>query len=190
MGNAVIHTPFGPFWSVKQLLSKKLLIRTAHIFLESRHSEVTKNPYYVLSFKGSQKKWYQLSIFTISIPPLSAVLSYLKFISTLRAGSAKYYINILPITDYHISMDSLGFLSPTRAFLKFSPKPVYSTMVAEKFQIYSIKITGNTLVSQKTESVQFYSCPQNKTLSQVFIIIPQADGNVHSLWSSKNFLTN
>ena len=74
-------------------------------------------------------------------------------------------------------MDSLGFLSPTRAFLKFSPKPVYSTMVAEKFQIYSIKITGNTLVSQKTESVQFYSCPPSKTLPQVFIIIPQADGN-------------
>ena len=31
-------------------------------------------------------------------------------------------------------------------------------MVAEKFQIYGVKITGNTLVSQKTESVQFYLC--------------------------------
>ena len=50
-------------------------------------------------------------------------------------------------------------------------------MVAEKFQIYSIKITGNTLVNQKNESARFYSCPPSKTLSQVFIIIPQADGN-------------
>ena len=116
MGNAVMHTPFGLFWSVKYLnFEQQPLIRTAHIFLESRHPDVTKNPYYVLSLKGSQKKGYQLmdyyqcvelSIFTTSIPPLSDVLSFLKFISILRAGSTKYYINILPITDYHISMDS------------------------------------------------------------------------------------
>ena len=35
-------------------------------------------------------------------------------------------------------------------------------MVAEKFQIYSIKITANTFVSQKIESVYFYACPQAK----------------------------
>ena len=35
-------------------------------------------------------------------------------------------------------------------------------MVAEKFQIYSVKTTANTFVSQKIESVQFYSCPQAK----------------------------
>ena len=29
---------------------------THHTFLESRHPEVTKNPYYVLSPEGSQKK--------------------------------------------------------------------------------------------------------------------------------------
>ena len=33
-------------------------------------------------------------------------------------------------------------------------------MVAEKFQIYGVKVTGNTFVSQKIESVHFYSCPQ------------------------------
>ena len=40
------------------ILNKNYIeIRTAHhIFLESRHPEVTKNPYYVLSPKGSQKK--------------------------------------------------------------------------------------------------------------------------------------
>ena len=38
-------------------------------------------------------------------------------------------------------------------------------MVAEKFQIYGVKITGkhiNTSVSQKIESAHFYSCPQAK----------------------------
>ena len=35
-------------------------------------------------------------------------------------------------------------------------------MVAENFQIYGIKITPNTFVSQKIESVHFYSYPQAK----------------------------
>ena len=35
-------------------------------------------------------------------------------------------------------------------------------MIAEKFQIYSVKTTVNTFVSQKIESVQFYSCPRAK----------------------------
>ena len=50
--------PFGPFWSVKYLnFGQKLPIRTTHhTFLESRHPEVTKNPYYVLSPEGSQNK--------------------------------------------------------------------------------------------------------------------------------------
>ena len=56
-----MHTPFGLFWSVKYLnFEQQPLIRTAHIFLESRHPDVTKNLYYVLSLKGSQKKGYQL----------------------------------------------------------------------------------------------------------------------------------
>ena len=50
--------PFSPFWSVKYLnFGKKLPIWTAHhTFLESRHLEVTKDPYYVFSTEGSQKK--------------------------------------------------------------------------------------------------------------------------------------
>ena len=53
----LVPPPFGLFCSVKYLnFEQKLPIRTArHIFL-SRHSEVTKNPYYALSPKGSQKK--------------------------------------------------------------------------------------------------------------------------------------
>ena len=50
--------PFGPFWSVKYLnFGQKLPIRTTHhTFLESRHPEVTKNQYYVLSPEWRQKK--------------------------------------------------------------------------------------------------------------------------------------
>ena len=36
-------------------------------------------------------------------------------------------------------------------------------MVAERFQIYSVKTTVNTFVSQKIESVQFYSCPKQNS---------------------------
>ena len=49
---------FGSFWSVKYLnFEQRLPIRTAHnTFLESRHTEVTKNQYYALSPEWSQKK--------------------------------------------------------------------------------------------------------------------------------------
>ena len=58
-----------------------------------------------------------LSIPTISISPLSAVLSFLKIFSTGRSGSTK----LLPITDYHISIfpwTPKGFTSP-ESFLNF-----------------------------------------------------------------------
>ena len=50
-------SPFGPFWSAKYLnFGQKLPIRTTHqTFLESRHPEVTKNPYHVLSPEWSQR---------------------------------------------------------------------------------------------------------------------------------------
>ena len=49
--------PLGPFCSVQYLnFGKKLPIQTTHhTFLESKHPEVTKNPYYVLSPEWSQK---------------------------------------------------------------------------------------------------------------------------------------
>ena len=49
--------PSGSFWSVKYLnFGLKQPIRTAnHTFLESRHPEVTKNPY-CFSLKGGLKK--------------------------------------------------------------------------------------------------------------------------------------
>ena len=50
--------PFAPFWSVKYLnFGQKLPIPTTHhTFVEWKHPEVTKNPYYVLSPECSHKK--------------------------------------------------------------------------------------------------------------------------------------
>ena len=64
-------TRFGPFWSVKYLnFGRKLPIQTIHhTFLECRHPEVTKNPYYVLSPKGSQKKVSAHRLYHINIVP-------------------------------------------------------------------------------------------------------------------------
>ena len=49
-------------------------------------------------------------------------------------------------------------------------------MVTETFQIYSVKITGNTLMSLKTESVQFYSCPQAKLPRSFLSLSPRQAG--------------
>ena len=60
--NSVSYGPlFGPFSSVKCLnFGQKLPIRTAHhIFLKSRHPEVSKNPHHVFPSMGSRKR-YQL----------------------------------------------------------------------------------------------------------------------------------
>ena len=45
-------------------------------------------------------------------------------------------------------------------------------MIVEKFHIYSVKTTVNTYVSQKIESVQFYSCPRAKLPRKFLSLIP------------------
>ena len=46
-------------------------------------------------------------------------------------------------------------------------------MVAKKFQIYSVKITASTFVSQKIESVHFHLCLQAKlSLSGFYHYLP------------------
>ena len=50
-------------------------------------------------------------------------------------------------------------------------------MVAEKFQIYSVKITGKYICETKNWIYSFLFVPRSKTLPQVFIITPQAEGN-------------
>ena len=52
-------------------------------------------------------------------------------------------------------------------------------MVAEKFQIMVLRLLANALfVSQKIESIHFYSCPQAKLSPRFLSLSPlQADGN-------------
>ena len=59
------------------------------------------------------------------------------------------------------------------------PKAVYSTMIAEKFQIYSVKITGKYICQSKKKKgiCPFLLMPPTKTLSPVFISTLQAEGN-------------
>ena len=53
-------------------------------------------------------------------------------------------------------------------------------MVAEKFQIFSVKITANTFVNQKIESVHFYSCLQAKLSPEFLSLAPRQTGIAHS----------
>ena len=72
-----------------------------------------------------------------------------------------------------------GFISP-EYFLDFFPKPAYSTLVARKFQIYSVKITANIFVSQKIESVLFYSWHESKLSSRFLSLSCKQMGSTHS----------
>ena len=53
-------------------------------------------------------------------------------------------------------------------------------MVAKTFQIYNVKTTSNTFLSQKIESVQFYSCPQAKLSPRFLSLSPRQTGIAHS----------
>ena len=175
--------PFGLFCSVKYLnFEQKLPIRTArHIFL-SRHSEVTKNPYYALSHKESQKK---VSTNGLILMCIGVYILYLKInplafccplLSRLLVQDQQKHI-----VDYRLSYlygHLRAFLS--RVFLELFPKPVYSTMVTKEFKIYSVKITANTFVNQKIESVHFYSCPQANLSPKFLSLSPKKTGIAHS----------
>ena len=66
-------------------------------------------------------------------------------------------------------MDSWGvYLS--RISPEFFLKPVYPTMLPEKFQIHGVKITGKYICESKIESVPFFLMSSSKILPQVFII--------------------
>ena len=53
-------------------------------------------------------------------------------------------------------------------------------MVGEKFQIYNVKITANTTVSQKIESAHFYSYLQAKLSPGFLSLTSKQTGNAHS----------
>ena len=71
------------------------------------------------------------------MPQFSAVPSFRKVISTPMSGSIKWSSASQLTSRIHplrFLWTSKGFISP-ESFLIFFPKPVYSGMVAEKFQI-------------------------------------------------------
>ena len=47
-------------------------------------------------------------------------------------------------------------------------------------RFYSVKTTANSFVSQKIESVQFYSCPQAKLPTRLLSLSPRQTGIAHS----------
>ena len=77
-----------------------------------------------------------------------------------------------------------GFISSES--LNFFPKPVYSTMVVEKFQIYSVRLLTNTFVRQKIESVHFYSWLQAKLSPRILSFSLRQKEVAHS--SEQRFL--
>ena len=88
-------------------------------------------------------------------------------ISTLRSGS--FRINFKD-TPSHISMDSYGVYVLSRMLLEFFLKPVFRTMVAEKFQIHSVTITGKCICESKNWICSFLFMSLSKNLPQVLII--------------------
>ena len=196
---------FGLFWSVKYVNSgQKLPIKTNHhTFLESGHPDVTKNQYYVLSSKGSQKqvsapgripvcRGVYIHYFKIDSPILCCSLfPEFYLITQLRINKTvnKHTVNYHPSPSQLISrIHPLMFLWTPKAFirifLELFPKLVYSTMVAEKFQIYGVRITANTFVSQKIESLHFYSWPQLKVCPRFVSFSHKQMGITHSTHSS------
>ena len=52
-------------------------------------------------------------------------------------------------------------------------------MAAKKFEVYTVKITVNTFVNQKIESVHFCSSPPSKILPLVFYHYPPDRQELH-----------
>ena len=57
-------------------------------------------------------------------------------------------------------------------------------MIAEKFQIYSVKITGKYIYESKNWICSFLFMHPSKTLPQVFVITPLRQKEItHSSWT-------
>ena len=102
--------------------------------------------------------------------------NYLDLQVRINKMVSKHTVDYHPSPSQFVSND-FKWVYFSRIFLEFFSKPAYSTLVAEKFQIYSIKITGKYICESNNKSVHFYSCPQAKALPQVFISISQAERN-------------
>ena len=65
----------------------------------------------------------------------------------------------------------------TRINVESSFRPVYHSMVGEKFQIYGVQITGTHLRGKKSNLDILTHAPSDKTLLQVLITTPYTEGN-------------
>ena len=86
-----------------------------------------------------------------------------------RLPPLSFRINFKDRASYFL-WTSKGLISPEYC-LNFFVKPVYPTMVAEKFEIRCVKITGKYIESKKWICSNILM-PLCKTLPQIFIITP------------------
>ena len=126
-------------------------------------------------------------------PPFSAVLfteKYLNPQARINKMVNKYTVDYHPCLSQSISTihtliflwTPKGFISP-ESFLNFFLN-LYNPPWLQKSFKFSGKITANTFVSQKIESVQFYSCPHAK-LYRRFLSLFSWGGR--GLWSWKQY---
>ena len=149
-------------------------------FLESRHPEVTKNPYYVLSPKGSQKKvsthrlirvcrGVYIHYFTINLPIFYCPLFSENYLNPqVRINKM---VNKHTVDYYHSPSQSgsrihpLIFLWTTKGFISAEPflnfflNLYVPPRLQKNFNFIMLRLMANTFVSQKIESAHFYSCP-------------------------------
>ena len=71
-----------------------------------------------------------------------------------------------------------GFISP-ESFLNFFLNLYIPPWLQKSFK-FSVKITANTFVSQKIESVHFHSCPQAKLYRRFLSLSSRQKGIAHS----------
>ena len=72
-----------------------------------------------------------------------------------------------------------GFVSP-ESFLNFFLNLYIPALLRKSFKFVLLRLLANIFVSQKIESVHFYSSPPSKTLPQVFFITPRQKEITHS----------
>ena len=151
---------------------QKLPIQTAHhTFLESRHPEVTKNPYYLLSHNGSQKKVSAHGLIPVCRGVSSPHFKINPLIFCCPLFSENYLnpqVRINKIVnkhtaDYHPSPSQLILrIHPPEYFLNFFLILYIPPWLQRTFEFIVLRLLATTFVNQKTESVHFYLCLQAK----------------------------
>ena len=147
---------------------------------ERKHGNWTNDPIFSSTFSGL----LFASQFPIFFCPLFSE-NYLNPKARIKKIVNKHTVDYHPSPSQLISrihtlilLQTLkGFISP-RIFLDFFPKPVYSTMVMKKFQIYGVRITANTFVSKKLNLFIFTHAPK-QNFPQVLLLSSRQTGIAH-----------